>query len=103
VAPDEYRAAFEKLVDVSLDQTKLLTEQSMLLRELVKGQANDKVERALAVSSVKEHINEAIAAGFGVSESWWRRAFLIAVGLIMLSNLVGVALTKFWDALHLAH
>lgn len=52
-------------------------------------------DRDAAVESLKRHFN----AGITSSDTWWRRAFLIAVALLMLSNLVGVALDRYWTLL----
>lgn len=48
-------------------------------------------DREAAVESLKRHFTE----GLSQSDGWWRRAFLIAVALLMLSNLIGVALDRY--------
>lgn len=56
-------------------------------------------ERDRAVEQVKQHVSSEIKTAFYASEQWWRRAVWVAVGLISLSNLMGVGLVRLLDLL----
>jgi len=75
-------------------QTEALNVQTRALNTMVTAFEEMGTARDAAVVSVKEHTSLAVSAAIRESESWWRRALWIAVGLITLSNLIGVGLEK---------
>lgn len=88
---DAEAAILGKLAEVAQQQA-VSTERLVAVLERVDdhlGRMDSERERE--VGGLKSHMD----ASFSRSDSWWRKAFLVAVVLIMLSNVVGVVLTRF--------
>lgn len=89
------RAILDRLADIG-ERHAVATERMGAMIERLDGhltRADD--DRDGAVDAIKEHVSQELRSELGRSETWWRRAFWIAVALLALSNLAGVALDKF--------
>lgn len=93
-ASDDLTRPWETLVHIQREQVTQLTQQTALLTHILRAQEEQDAGREKSVEEVKKHITETVKGELGKSELWWRRAFWIAVGLVALSNLVGVGLDR---------
>ena len=93
--PENLQAALEMLIEIQREQTTHAIKQTVLLERLLELHKAMEAGRDAAVEQVKNHVTEAVGAQLKASELWWRRAFWIAVGLVVLSNIVGAAIDRF--------
>lgn len=100
-----YQRPFEKLVDITLEQTTLMTrlvmlmeqnhkqveEQTTILREAGARMGGAQAAREAATLEVKNCLAQ--------SEHWWRRAAVVISIGVVLATLLGVPVAKLLQAL----
>jgi len=90
-----YDSAFDKLVDVSVEQTKIMTEQAMLLRNLI-DKIDDVAERhEKSADSTRIYIKDIVTDTAQKSDLWWKRALILVSLAILVSDLLGGTSSAF--------
>ena len=91
----QLESAWAKLVEIQEKQTTQSVQQTALLERIVEYHEEARERTTDAVAELKNHVTSIITSVLSTSELWWRRAFWIAVALVVLSNLLGVAINKY--------
>ena len=81
--------AFEKLVDISQEQTQLMTEHNMLLKQLHDRLSSAEERHTKSVIETREVIKAAIKVDGDARDRWFKRATMVLIAIISLGTLFG--------------
>ena len=104
-AGNGYQRPWETLVDITREQTEIMT-RMVMFQEQSQKQIEEQTcilreagERMGGAQAAREAATQDVKACLAKSENWWRKATVVIAIAVVLANLIGLPIEKLLQAL----